>query len=170
MGKIACMPPPTAAAARQKKTSDSPGKAQRRPHSGASRPQAGRRPGGWRVWTIIAAVVVFLAAYILDPGAVARLIAACLAGQFGPRVRIAVFAALALVGCVLAWALLRPQPRRSAAAVSKPRRRRSPAKAKPAPTGPEEAAPAESSLMPDQASPPRAPGRRASSGRPAGRS
>src|ERR1700761_1373176 len=104
MGKMARMPPPTTAAARQKKTPDSLGKARRRPRSGASRPQTGRRSGGWRVWPIIAAVVVFLVAYVLDPGAVARLVAACLAGQFGPRVRIAAFAALALVGGVLAWA------------------------------------------------------------------
>ncbi|PPQ29659.1 hypothetical protein [Rhodopila globiformis] len=159
------MPPSTTAPTRQKKTSGSPGKTRGRPRSGTGRASATRRPGRWRAWPIGAAVVVFLAAYILDTGAVIRLIGACLAGQFGPPVRIVAFAALGLLGCVLAWALFSPQPA-PAAATGKPRRPRTPAKAKPASAGPEATVPADNALAPDQAGSPKAPGRRASSRRP----
>jgi len=40
------------------------------------------------LWPIIAAAVVFVIAYIVDTGAVGRLMWACLAGQFGPRARL----------------------------------------------------------------------------------
>jgi hypothetical protein len=162
------MPPSTAVPARQKKTPGSPAKVQRRPRSGNSRVSAGGRPGGWRVWPVVAAAVVFLIAYILDPGAVVHLVGACLAGQFGPRVRIVTFGALVLVGCVLAWALFRPQPRQSVAAVSKPRRPRHPGKAKPPSAGSEEAAPADKPTVSDEDGS-RPPGRRASSRRPPSR-
>jgi hypothetical protein len=118
----------------------------------------------------MAAVVVFLVAYVLDPSAVARLIGACLAGQFGLRVRIASIGVLVLIGCVLAWALFRQQSRRSVTAAGKPRRRRSHDKTKLPPPEPEAVATPDSGAVVDQGNSKRMSSQRAPSRRPPGRS
>jgi hypothetical protein len=117
----------------------------------------------------MAAVVVFLVAYVLDPNAVTRLIGACLAGQFGLQVRIASLGMLVLFGCVLVWALFRPQPRRPAAVAGKPRRRRSHDKTKPPPPEPEAVATPDSGVVADQGRSKRMSSQRAASRRPTGR-
>jgi hypothetical protein len=133
------MPAPAAATARRKKTSTSPGGSRRRPRSGTGKSSARPRLTGRWLWAI-AVVGVFLAAYVLDPGAVAGLIWACLAGQFGQRARIASFSVLVFGGFALAWAL-RPQAPRPVAKVRR-KAQRAPArsKEKPVRTGPEAAA------------------------------
>jgi len=48
------------------------------------------------LWPLV--IAVFLVAYIVDTGAVGRLLWACLAGQFGLRVRLAALVVVVLVG------------------------------------------------------------------------
>jgi hypothetical protein len=90
-----------------------------------------------------AAVAVFLAAYILDLGAVARLTWACVSGQLGERACIASFAVLVLLGSALAWASHRPAPPPVSKAPAKARRRPAASREKPARTEPEEAVPSD---------------------------
>jgi hypothetical protein len=107
------MPASTAAPPRRKKTPKSTGVFHRRIRSGAPAASARWPLATWRLRPIAAvAVVVFLVAYVLDWGAVARLIWMCLVGQLGPLRRIASFGILLLLGCTLAWAWHRPTPRR----------------------------------------------------------
>ena len=61
-----------------------------------------------RLLVISAASAVFVVAFILDTGAVARLFWACLAGQLGQRSRIAALGILLLLCCVIALVLYRP--------------------------------------------------------------
>jgi hypothetical protein len=57
---------------------------------------------------ISGAVAVFLAAFMFDIEAVARLFWSCLAGHEGPQVRLAAFGILLLISCMLACAFYRP--------------------------------------------------------------
>jgi hypothetical protein len=161
----AWMSTPTAAAPRQKKTSGPPGKPRRRSGPGNGQPSRGR-PGRW-LWPLV--IAVFLVAYIVDTGAVGHLLWACLAGQFGPRVRLAAWVVVVLVGGIVTWAFLRRSPRPSAAPVRKPRPGQRRGIVKSAPPGPGEAA------TPDHGATgrkdlPKAARARAASGRPVGRS
>jgi hypothetical protein len=70
----------------------------------AARPRrlAGRIPGA------VGALAVFIAAFLLDPAAVANLLAACLAGHEGLPARMAAFGSLLLLLCMIAAVLYRP--------------------------------------------------------------
>jgi hypothetical protein len=134
------MPAPTAATPGRKKSSGSPGKSRRRPRAGAGKASARPRPASRRLWPIAAvAAVVFLASYILDVGAVGRLMWACLTGQLGTQARIASIGVLLLSAGALAWASRRPAPRRVTKAPRKARPRPTRSRQKPARTEPEEA-------------------------------
>jgi hypothetical protein len=97
------------------------------------------------LWPIAAiAAGVFLAAYILDLGAVARLMWAGLSGQFGQRACIASFAVVVLLVAALAWASYRPAPPHPVRkAAAKPRREPPANKEKRARTEPQEAVPSD---------------------------
>jgi hypothetical protein len=163
-GQDAGMSTPTAAAARQKKTAKPLGKSRRRSGSGNAQPSTALRSGR-RLWPLIIAVVVFLIAYIVDTGAVGRLIWACLAGQFGPRVRLAAFGVVVLIGGMLALALWSRPRQLPAAPARKPRTRRPRNTTKPASPGPEDAATPDQGGATARGSLPRASQPRAASGR-----
>jgi hypothetical protein len=161
-GQDACMSTPTAAAARQKKTPKPPGKPRRRSGSGNGQPSVGPRSGR-RLWPLVIALVVFLMAYIMDTSAVGRLVWACLAGQFGPRVRLAASGVLVLIGGMLALALWSRQL--PAAPARKPRPKRPRNTTKPASPGPEDAATPDQGGATARGSLPRASRPRTASGR-----
>jgi hypothetical protein len=134
------MPAPTVATLRRKKTPGSPGGSQRRLRSGAHKSPAKAHLTAWRLRpVVVAAVGAFLAAYVLDWGAVARLMWACFAGQLGQPACIASFGTLLLLGCMLAWASHRPAPGPVAKTPRKARRRLPSQQKKAVGTGPQEA-------------------------------
>lgn len=93
-----------------------------------------------RVWPIaIIAAGVFLVAYILDTGAVVRLMWACLSGQLGRRACIASLAVLLVLGAALAWASRRPAARPVAKVTAKSQRRPAASRKKPMRAEPEAA-------------------------------
>jgi hypothetical protein len=136
------MPAPTDATPRRKRTPSPPGNSPRRPRAKTGKAAARRPQSTRRLWPIgTAAAAVFLAAYVLDLGAVARLMWAGLSGQLGERACIASFAVLALLGAALAWASHRPAPPPVTKAPAKARRRPAASREKPARTEPDEAMP-----------------------------
>lgn len=138
------MPAPTDATPRRKRTPSPPGNSPRRPRPKTGKAAARRHQATRRLWPIGAAAVgVFLAAYVLDLGAVARLMWACVSGQLGQRACIASFAVLVLLGSALAWASHRPAPPPVTKAPAKARRRPAASREKPARTEPEETVPSD---------------------------
>jgi hypothetical protein len=136
------MPESKAAAPGRKKTPGSPAKSRPRPRSGTGKAPARSRPATRRLWPMaIAACGAFSVAYVLDFSAIAHLIFASLAAQFGQHVRIVSVAVLLLSGCVLAWTSRHPAPRPVAKAPRKPRTRPSRSTEKPVPAEPAEAVP-----------------------------
>jgi hypothetical protein len=126
------MPAPTDPTPRRKRTPSPPASSGRRPRPGTGKASARRPQASRRLWPIaIIAAVVFLAAYVLDPYAVAGLMWAGLSGQLGGRARLASFAVLVLVAAALAWASHRPAPRPARKAAARPRRRPAAKTAKP---------------------------------------
>jgi len=79
---------------------------QYRSSGGAARYRVARR-----VLVISGASAVFIAAFMFDTEAVARLFRACLEGHAGLRARIAAFGILLLLSCMIAFALYRPARR-----------------------------------------------------------
>src|SRR5271166_3484438 len=79
---------------------------QYRSSGGAARYRVARR-----VLVISGASAVFIAAFMFDTGAVARLFRACLEGHAGLRARIAAFGILLPLLCMIAFALYRPARR-----------------------------------------------------------
>jgi hypothetical protein len=129
------MPASTDATPRRKRTSPPPAASPRRASRTTGKKAASGKPGRRRWWPIsMAASVIFLLAYVLDPDAVGHLLWAGMGGRLGQRVRIACCIVLILVGTVLAWAWSRPAteasgktppnvPRPAAATAEKKRRR-----------------------------------------------
>jgi hypothetical protein len=138
------MPAPTDATPRRKRTPPPPGNPSRRPRTKTGKASVRRHPATRRLWPIaVIAAGVFLAAYILDLGAVARLMWAGLSGQLGQRACIASAAVMVLLGAALAWASYRPAPRPVRKAAAKPRRRPPTNREKRVRTEPEEAVPSD---------------------------
>jgi hypothetical protein len=80
------------------------------PRRRSARSGSAARPArsAWRAWVWAAAGAVFVAAFILDTGAVGGLFWASLAGHAGPWARIVAFSVLLLLAGVIACALYRP--------------------------------------------------------------
>ncbi len=97
----------------------------RRAKGASGRPRGKSRKSGGsgryrlarRVLVMCAAAVVFVAAFILDTGAVARLLWACLAGQAGEPARLGAGAVVLLLLGLIAAVVYRPAP------APKPRKR-----------------------------------------------
>src|SRR5271165_2913586 len=97
-GQDGRMPTPSDATPRRKRTPAPPGHSRRQPRPKTGKAPARRHQATRRLWPIaILAAGVFLAAYILDTGAVARLMWASLSGQLGQRASIASLVVLLLL-------------------------------------------------------------------------
>jgi hypothetical protein len=117
------MPDSTDAPPRRKRMPPPSGISGRRPRPKTGK-ASGRRQAARRWWPIgIIAAGVFLAAYVLDLGAVFRLLWAGASGQLGRIACIASFGAVVLFGSALAWASRHPAPRPAGKPAAKPRRR-----------------------------------------------
>jgi hypothetical protein len=138
------MPAPTDTTPRRKRTPPPSGDSPRRPRPKRGKTSARRHQAARRLWPIgTVAVGVFLGAYVLDLGAVVRLMWAGVSGQLGQRACIASFAVLVLFGAALAWASHHPVRRPVGKAATKARRRSPATREKRARTEPEEAVPSD---------------------------